>query len=126
MSDEFVEFDHLKDLPEILKRLGPVSGGDILVFRQDFFSPEQCQEISNGVMDYYAEIARARDEVHIKNALGDTKYTVQRESDRAAVHVPLIVFLPPGASLEHLTDSDMVRVGWQRIPPTEETTSGDQ
>jgi len=125
MSDDFVEFDAIEQLPEILKRLGPVSGGDILVFRQDFFTDEQRNEIAKGVLDYYVEIARTK--LEIKSVSGEVKYTAVREYPAAAV-VPLIVFLPPSASLEHLTESDMVRVGWQRIPPTttEETPDGDQ
>jgi hypothetical protein len=116
--DDFVEFDAIEHLPEILKRLGPVSGGDILVFRQDVFTDEQRDQIVKGVMDHYAEIARTK--LEVRTASGEVKYTAVREAAAAAV-VPLIVFLPPGASLEHLTESDMVRVGWQRIPEPEET-----
>jgi hypothetical protein len=107
----FVEFDTIGDLPGVLKHLGPVTGGDVLVFRGGDYTEPQRSEITEAVLHYYVEVARNKLPHRI-----DGKPAWPLPTDRVAAHVPLLVFLPEGADVEHLDESDMLRAGWARVP----------
>jgi hypothetical protein len=115
----FVEFSTIEELPHVLEHLGPVSGGDILIFRD--LDDQTREDATQAVMDYYVEVARAQNRVEVRSVSADVKYTADRLPVAAAAVVPLLVFLPSGIGIEHLTESDMVRAGWQRITNPEET-----
>lgn len=106
MSD-WDEFD-TETLPAALRRLGPVSGGDILVFR-NLDDEVQRNEIVEAVLHYYRDVAES------------DPAALAAKGDRAAAHCPLLVFLPEGVGLEHLDEAEMLRLGWKWTDPKEVT-----
>lgn len=98
MSEDFIEFNTIAELEGILTHLGPVDGGDVLLFRNFEFDDTTRQQVMDAVMNHYLDKARA---------------TMTGEIHSSAV-VPLLVFLQGGQAVEHLDAELMRRHGWVR------------
>lgn len=86
------------ELEQELRKLGPVTGGDVLVFHG---FGDLAEEITEGVFAYYTEIARS--------------HLTDDETVLACRYLPLIVFTDGDATIEHLNEDDMRHHGWTRI-----------
>lgn len=94
-----IRFDDPGELPTLLTRL-PVEPGDILVVSG--FPDDMRENITETVMDHYANVARAR------------LQTDPSLPDAASYHCPMIVFLQPGVTIDALDEEDMRAAGWIR------------
>lgn len=95
---EFIEFNTIDELQGILTHLGPVDGGDVLLFRNFDFDDTTRQQVMDAVMNHYIDKARA---------------TMTGEIASSAV-VPLIVFVGADQNVEHLNEDSMRKFGWVR------------
>lgn len=112
MSDDGgpVWFANCDELEGSLQRLGPVAPGDLLVFGG--LTEDMQHEVIEAVAHHYKRIAQ-------ESLLDETE-------TEAAMFMPLIVFLGPDMSIEHLPADTLSRLpvnlmrdaGWVRAPWT--------